>query len=181
MEEILKVLDYIVSNEVTVCLRNEILSILDKEYKNDPCYFYVKALLLKGYTNAKEEEVYEKTYYNYMLKSSNMGCKQAQYIIANRLYEKKQFHEAVGLYKKSAENGYAPSQWCFGIDTFNGIENVVEANPTRGIEYIEYSAGQLYEYAIEFLIELYSLGHEEIEPDAKKVLFYKKSLKWATV
>lgn len=87
-------------------------------------------------------------------KSANLGCKEAQYDYGCILYEEKKFEEAVSFYKLSADKGYPPAQWAYGIDRLNGIGII--KNPREGFFYIELAAFQGYEYAIEFLIDSYS-------------------------
>ena len=174
MDEIIKSLDYAMSLGDETCLRDEILLTIDKEYKNHPCHGYVQAILLGGFKTPEDEKNYE----NKLLESSKKGCKEAQYLIANRLYDDGKYIEALKLYKESANSGYAPSQWCYGLDHFNGIKGVLQPNVEKGLTYISYSAGQLYDYAIEFLIDIYSKGSQGIKPDNKKVEYYKTMLKW---
>jgi len=178
MNEIIKLLDYIISKEDETCLREEILPLIDKDYKNNKCYDYIKAMLLKGFKNSNEEAIYDKKYYELLLKSSQKGCKEAQYLVANRLYENKDYKNAMELYRKSALQGYANSQWCYGIDLFNGIEGVLEKDEKEGLFFIELSAGQLYEYAIDFLIDLYKNGYGTIRANSNLYKRYKLMSKW---
>jgi TPR repeat protein len=69
--------------------------------------------------------------------------------------------------------GYAPAQWVFGIDTLNGIG--VDENHEKGRFFIELSAGQGYEYALDFLIESYAKGNNGFAVDEKE------SNKWVFV
>jgi len=141
----------------------------------EACLIYQKAMLInnheKEYENEKE---YEK-----LLKLSAKGkCKEGQYLVANRLYEKKHYQEATQLYKESALQGYAPSQWCYGIDLFRGIEGELKRNEVLGLKYIQYSAGQLYEYAVEFLVESYTNGNGIIVKNKEKSEYYSRMLGW---
>ena len=180
MDEIIKSLDCIVSSEDD-SIKEKILKLLNIEYKNESCVEYVQAMLLGGFSSSKEEKAYCDKYYLLLEKSANKGCKEAQYIVANRLYDEGKFIEALKLYKESANNGYAPSQWCYGLDSFNGIEGVIKPDIEKGLLYITYSAGQLYAYAVEFLIDIYTKGYKNIEPDESKAKFYKRMLKWEVV
>ena len=141
MNEIIKLLDYIISSENKTCLKDEIKFKINKFYKKHPCYDYVNAMLMYGFKNKKEERHYYLTYYTLLENSAKKGCKEAQYIIANKLYDEKKYIDAILLYKKSADKGFAPSQWCYGIDTFNGIKNIYKRDIEEGLEYISYSAG----------------------------------------
>ena len=135
----------------------------------EACLIYQKAMLV----NSNEKE-YEK-----LLKLSAKGkCKEGQYLVANRLYEKKHYQEAIQLYKESALQGYAPSQWCYGIDLFRGIEGALKRNEVLGLKYIQYSAGQLYEYAVEFLVESYTNGNGIIVKNKEKSEYYSRMLDW---
>ena len=143
----------------------------------EACLIYQKAMLInsnkKFFINNHEKE-YEK-----LLKLSAKGkCKEGQYLVANRLYEKKHYQEAIQLYKESALQGYAPSQWCYGIDLFRGIEGALKRNEVLGLKYIQYSAGQLYEYAVEFLVESYTNGNGIIVKNKEKSEYYSRMLDW---
>lgn len=177
MDEIIKSLDCIVSLEDD-SIKEKILKQLNLEYKSEPCVEYVQAMLLGGFSSSKEEKAYYDKYYSLLEKSANKGCKEAQYIVANKLYDEGKFAEALKLYKESANNGYAPSQWCYGLDSFNGIEGVLKQDIEKGLLYITYSAGQRYAYAVEFLIYIYTKGYKNIGPDESKAKFYKRMLKW---
>lgn len=174
MNEIKKLLDYITTLEGKTCLKDEVLYKLENEYKKHPCYGYVKASLLTGYKNAKEEKYFYEKYYYLLKKSADKGCKEAQYIIANKLYDEKKYVDAIKLYKESADKGYALSQWCYGIDNYNGIKDIYPKNIEEGLKYISYAAGQKYEFAIDFLIDFYSSTYKDIE----KVKYYKCMLEW---
>ena len=143
---------------------------------NHPYKLYFKAMLLRC-TNESNYHEYEENYYGLLSKSAKRGCKEAQYIIANQCYEKKQYQEAIELYKESSFNGYAPAQWCYGIDLFNGIKDVLEKDEEKGLLYIEFSAGQSYEYALEFLINRYRTIKEKKEEDMIRLDMYINMLK----
>ena len=120
-----------------------------------------------------ESELEEK--YNALIEeSAKAGVAESQYLYACRLYESSLYTDASLLYKLSANQGYPPSQYCFGLDLFNGVG--VKKNPEEGLHYIELAAGRLYEFALDFLIALYS------EDDSKlgimKYELYSKMLRW---
>lgn len=99
-------------------------------------------------------------------KSAKFGCKEAQYDFGCILYEKNEKEEALLFYEKAAMQGYAPAQWVFGIDTLYGVG--VEKNHEKGKLFIELSAGQGYEYALDFLIESYTKGNNGFAVDDEK-------------
>jgi len=47
-----------------------------------------------------------------------------------------------------------------------------------GLKYIQYSAGQLYEYAVEFLVESYTNGNGIIVKNKEKSEYYSRMLDW---
>ena len=70
------------------------------------------------------------------------------------------------LYKISADAGYAPAQWCFGLNSINGTG--MTKNISEGIFYIRMSAEQRYEEAVNFMLneitnELYGIERNERE------------------
>ena len=108
-------------------------------------------------------------------KSAIFGCKEAQYDFGCFLYEKCKKEDALFFYEKSAMQGYAPAQWVFGVDTLNGVG--VNKNHEKGRFFIELSAGQGYEYALDFLIDSYLKGNNGFAVDdekSNKWMFVKK-------
>ena len=180
LEEIIKSLDCIVSLEDD-SIKKKIFKLLNLEYKNEPCVEYIQAMLLDGFSNSSKEKIFYEKYYSLLENSANKGCNEAQYIVANKLYDAGKFLEALKLYEESANSGYAPSQWCYGLDNFSGIDGVLKPDIEKGLTYITYSAGQLYAYAVEFLIDIYTKGYKNIEPDESKAEFYKRMLNWELV
>ena len=78
----------------------------------------------------------------------------------------REYEDALKLYKESALQGFAPAQWCFGLDTLNGVG--VPKDEVIGIHNIRLSAEQRYENAVEFMIREssnnnYGLLSEETE------------------
>lgn len=140
-----------------------------------PDILYFQAMMLEAKSPYIVKE-YETKYLELISKSAKGGCKEAQYIYANRLYENQEYKKAVEFYKKSALQGYASSQWCYGIDLFNGIEGVLGRDKEKGLFFIELSAYQLYEYALDFLIESYKRG--SIEMNTSKYKQYQMMLEW---
>jgi TPR repeat protein len=66
--------------------------------------------------------------------SAEGGCAEAQYTYGCTLYDEGKYVEAVEFYRLSAESGYAPAQWCFGLDTLNGTG--VDKNESLAIFYM---------------------------------------------
>ncbi|MDP3817114.1 tetratricopeptide repeat protein [Pseudomonas sp.] len=87
-------------------------------------------------------------------KSALAGCKEAQYDYGCLLYEEGQFEQALLLYSDSAKKGYAPAQWCYGVDVLNG--RGIKQDIRKGLFYIEMAAAQQYQNAVEFLVNYYS-------------------------
>ena len=118
-------------------------------------------------------EVLEQRLRELLKKSATLGCKEAQYEFACLLYEEGSKEEAIDLYRCSALQGYAPAQWVFGLDTLNGVGS--SKNFEQGKFFIELSAAQGYEYAVEFLISSYQHGTSGFPQN------YKEVEKWKSV
>lgn len=98
------------------------------------------------------------------------GCKEAQYQYACQLYEQGNSSDAIRLYKKSADKGFAPAQWCYGIDKLHGIG--CRKSVPEGIKYIQSAAAQKNTFAMDFLIRAYrdgAYGFSKNLPEAKKL------------
>lgn len=113
---------------------------------------------------------------NYLLhsleRSSTEGCIEAQYDYGCLLYESGRKEEAYFLYEKSALQGYAPSQWVWG-------SHLINFDFEKGKFFIILSAGQNYEYAIDFLIYSYENnknGFMEDKAELEKWKFIKSYL-----
>ena len=130
------------------------------------------ALRLKsGLPNLGEERTltekeFDSLHLELLKESSDGKCKEAQYWYGCHLYEQREYEDALKLYKESALQGYAPAQWCFGLDTLNGVG--VPKDEVIGIHNIRLSAEQRYENAVEFMIREssnnnYGLLSEETE------------------
>ena len=129
-----------------------------------------RALWLKsGLPNLGEEresfsdEEFELLYLELIKESSDGGCAEAQYSYGCHLYENQKEDEAVELYRKSAVQGYAPGQWCFGLDTLNGIGTT--RDEIIGLHYIRLSAEQRYDYAVEFMLRNSKEGKYGLFPE----------------
>ena len=115
-----------------------------------------KALRLKsrmpnmGEERTLTEEEYEALHLELLKESSEGNCMEAQYWYGCHLYEQREYADALELYKKSALQGFAPAQWCFGLDTLHGVG--VPKDEEVGIHNIRLSAEQRYENAVEFMI-----------------------------
>ncbi len=133
---------------------------------------YLKAISLDQ-KDSESEELYEKLLYE----SAVGGIPEAQYIYGCILYDKGVLDEAMKFYMSSAKRGYAKSQWCYGTDLFHGTGGL-DKDEVSGLFYIELAAGQLYNYALEFLVGLYSKGNDSIEKCSIKVNKYSMMLAW---
>ncbi|MBC3808973.1 sel1 repeat family protein [Undibacterium seohonense] len=84
------------------------------------------------------------------------GCPEAQYSHGCKLYDEGKISEAIDFYFQSAQEDYAPAQWCYGLDVLHG--NGIEKNEIVGLRYIRMAAEQRYQYAVEFMIDSYTNG-----------------------
>ncbi|ARU27414.1 tetratricopeptide repeat protein [Cellvibrio sp. PSBB006] len=119
--------------------------------------------------NISLSEEMEKLLVDMLFQSSEGGCREAQYEYGCMLYEKNNLVEAYRLYEKSANQGYPPAQWLFGY-------SLLKSDFEKGKLYIVLSAGQNYEYAIDFLIDSYENGKNGFdinEDEFKKWIFVK--------
>jgi len=137
---------------------------------NHPKAPYFQAVIPKLHSDISEAK-----YNALMEKSSNDGVAEAQYQYASRLYEMGKHNSAVKLYKVAADQGHPESQYCYGIDAYNGVG--VEENKEAGLEYIELAAGQLYDWALEWLIQFYK--NDASLDGIKKSQKYSKMLIWS--
>ena len=139
-----------------------------------------KALFLQtklpnlGLKEKLSNEEYESKYFNLMEKAAIGGCPEAQYHYGCFLYDHKMYDEAVDLYKKSAEQGYAPSQWCYGSDVFHGVGT--DKNEELGLYYIRLSAEHRYENAVSFLLNAYKKGEYGFKKDEAEIKKWKRIL-----
>jgi hypothetical protein len=143
--------------------------------KNDGILLWLKTKLPNFGDNCHyDEKSLDINLVDLLEKSAIFGCKEAQYDFGCLLYEKNKKKDALFFYKKSAMQGYAPAQWVFGIDTLNGIG--VDKDYEKGKFFIELSAGQGYEYALDFLIESYANGNNGFsinDKECNKWMFVK--------
>jgi len=112
------------------------------------------------------EDEFDKEYIDLVRLAAEGGCPEAQYRHGCNLYDSGKISEAVKFYFKSAQEDYAPAQWCYGLDVLHG--NGVDKNEKLGLSYIRMAAEQRYEYAVEFMIEAhlngkYGFNNEESE------------------
>jgi len=123
----------------------------------------------------KSPEESEALYNQLMEESAEGGVAEAEYQHACRLYESGKLNEAVALYQNSADKGYPPSQYCYGLAMFNGVG--ISKDTEEGLKYIKLSAGRLDDYALEFLVNLYDEGNSQ--GDIQSHNHYLKLLSWA--
>jgi len=114
--------------------------------------------------------------FNSLIKqSSDAGCAEAQYQYACRLWEQGDFEGAITLYKASADQGYPPSQYCYGLGLRDGVG--IRRDQGKGLFYIELSAGRLYDLALEYLIAFYRDNQTAKGKDKSKL--YSQMLNWS--
>lgn len=116
---------------------------------------------------------FEKYWLSLIKESAYGGCAGAQYQYGCQLYDRKQFTKALRFYEKGAQQGYAPAQWCYGLDTLYGVG--VAQDEKKGLYYIRLAAEQRYDYAIEFFIRNHQEGNFGLEKNADAVQ------KWETI
>lgn len=103
-----------------------------------------------------DENDFDKKYVDLVRFAAEGGCPEAQYRHGCNLYDSGKISEAVKFYSKSAQEDYAPAQWCYGLDVLHG--NGVDKDEKVGLSYIRMAAEQRYEYAVEFMVETYKNG-----------------------
>jgi TPR repeat protein len=137
--------------------------------KKHPSALWLKASMPNlGEKKILSNEQFEKKRLSLVKKAAFGGCKEAQYDYGCELYNKKAYVKALKFYKKSAKQGYAPAQWCFGLDTVYGIG--VDKDQEKGLYYIRLSAEQRYEFAVDFLIRNYKEGNFGLKKDLKEIM-----------
>jgi TPR repeat protein len=160
--------------DVIGVLISEKLEVLIKT--DDPRVKHLQATLpnlgsQESYVNA---EAFDLAYDKLMKEAADGGVAEAQYQYACRLYEQGNLSEAVGLYREAADKGYPPAQYCYGLDRYNGVGT--DKNIVEGLKYIKLAAGRLDEYALAFLVELYS--KDSSEEGTGNHQLYLKMLSW---
>ncbi|MEE9494755.1 MAG: hypothetical protein V3W04_15455 [Gammaproteobacteria bacterium] len=138
--------------------------------------FYAK--FLKAISLNKIDSASEKLYETLLHDCAAGGISEAQYIYGCILYDKGKQDEAIKYYLISANNGYSKSQWCYGTDLFHGTGGL-QKDEAEGLFYIELAAGQLNNYALEFLVDLYSRENGSIRKCSRKAKKYSMMLEWA--
>jgi len=156
-------------DELIILIKKELKSL--ENIKNGKLY-YLHAQILSFLDTSLSEDVYETKYEKLICDSAKACYAKGQYEYACILYEKDLRQEATNYYKLSALQGYAPAQWTYGIELFHGSGEYLKQDEHEALKYIEFSAGQLYDYAIEFLINICS---DKNDFDDK----YQKMLTWS--
>lgn len=123
----------------------------------------------------KDSEELDLRFNSLMKVSSDAGVAEAQYEHACRHWERGEHQTAISLYKVSAEQGYPPSQYCYGLGLYDGIG--IEKNEIEGLHFIELAAGQLYNLALEFLLSRYQ--DDASAKHIEKRGLYSKMLVWS--
>jgi len=137
-----------------------------------PCVAFLQAHMPQvGMTSENCDERYNRL----VKQSSDAGCPEAQYRLGCQIWEAGQFEAAVNLYKASAETGFPPSQYCYGLGLLIG--EGVEKDEEKGLHLIELAAHRLYDLALEFLIG--RLDGDLSVDGKKKLKLYKTMLKWS--
>ncbi len=116
------------------CIEERICKIINAEPTPTAKLLYMKAVHLRLFFPKLSNDDYEKKYNKLIDLSALKGCKEAQYLKACRLYEDKLYIKAISLYKLSMKQGYAPSLWCYGLDKFFGIDDIISKNKAEGLE-----------------------------------------------
>ena len=135
--------------------------------KRVPRALWLKARLPNlGEEKPLDVEEFDKMWLELIVESAEGGCAEALYSVGCNLYEVGEKEKAVNLYKRSAEAGYSNGQWCYGIDTLNGIGT--KADNVLGMHYIYCAAEQRCEFAVNFLLEcnrkkLHGVNFSELE------------------
>ena len=177
LESLTNVLSHAPASEEITYIEKEIVLLLTKQQEDiTPYGLYIKAMYLHLFENNLSGKNYDIKYNELINLSALACCKEAQYTKACIYYENKQYSDALTLYKDSMKQGYAPSLWCYGLDTFCGLEGILSKDEETGIKYIKLSAGLCYEYALEFLIDAYKNGKGIIKKDSLKADFYENIL-----
>ena len=109
-----------------------------------------------GEDSSLGEEEFDAKYIELLRLAAEGGCPEAQYRHGCNLYDDGRITEAVDFYFKSAQEDYAPAQWCYGLDTLHG--NGIDKDEIVGLSYIRLAAEQRYENAVEFMIDAYKHG-----------------------
>ena len=119
-------------------------------------------------------ENYENHWRALIKESAEGGCAEAQYTYGCTIYDEEKYGEAVVFYRLSAESGYAPAQWCFGLNTLNGTG--VDKNESLALFYIVCAAEQHYQYAVEFLLRCYEEETHGFKKDSNQIQKWKDIL-----
>ncbi len=90
------------------------------EIRNPKALWLESNMIGYGGDSGVSEEEFKVLWFALIKESADGNCPEAQYDYGCYLYERREYVEAVGLYKKSAYQGYRCAQWCFGLDTLNG-------------------------------------------------------------
>ena len=173
-EKLIDALEYCVDEERYSKILEIIISILNPlVIERKPRALWLKSRLPNlGETLELEDEVeLEQKWLDLVKESASHNCKEAQYQYACYLYDQNKVKEATLLYKASADAGYAPSQWCFGLGCINGLGT--PKNIDTGIFYIRLSAEQRYEDAVDFILNAVTKELHGLEKDVKEVNKWK--------
>ena len=176
VEKLVEALEHCSNEKRYATIFEIVIEVLEPHVKNrDPKALWLKSRLPNlGECSELESEIeLDKKWLELIKESSDNNCKESQYQYACFLYENNKVDEAIHLYKISADAGYAPSQWCFGLDCINGTG--MTKNIGEGVFYIRMSAEQRYEEAVNFMLnaitnKLYDLERNEREIDKWKMI-----------
>jgi TPR repeat protein len=109
-----------------------------------------------GEDSTLSEQEFDSKHLELLRLAAEGGCREAQYSHGCNLYDEGKISEAIDFYFQSAQEDYAPAQWCYGLDVLHG--NGIEKNEIVGLGYIRMAAEQRYQYAVEFMIDSYTNG-----------------------
>lgn len=97
------------------------------------------------------DEELDEIYAKLIEEAAHKGSSEALYVYANDLYDKDKKPEATQYYLKAANLGNREAQWCVGLGLLNGVG--IEKDISEGLFYIDLSASQLYDSAVEFMLD----------------------------
>jgi|GEM_PF-4593972 len=143
--------------------------------KGHPRAMWLKAQLPNlGESKLLTEKQFDQRWFALIQESAENGCAEAQYQYGCHLYDLNQIKEALELYHLSAVQDYAPSQWCYGLDTLSGAGT--EKNEAIALQYISLAAEQCYPYALDFMLRAHQEQRYGLTNDISTIARYQRQL-----
>ncbi len=143
--------------------------------KRHPRALWLKAQLPNlGETRRLGEKQFDQLWLKLIQESAENGCAEAQYQYGCHLYDLNKLKEAVEFYRLSAIQDYAPSQWCYGLDTLSGTGT--DKNEAIGMQYISLAAEQCYPYALDFMLRAHQGQRYGFSNDTSVIERYRRQL-----